>query len=46
MVMAVVEIVVSMVSVGEFGLWFDDVGIILKAFGGQVNVEALVVQVQ
>ena len=31
MVMAVVvEIVASMVSVGEFELWSDDVGIIMK----------------
>ena len=31
MVMAVVEIVASIVSVGEFELWSNDVGIITKA---------------
>ena len=43
MVMVVVEIVVSMASVGELELGSDGVGIIMKVFGGHMNVVALTV---
>ena len=41
MVMVVVEIVVSMVSLGEFELWSDDVGILGRRCGGSMKVVAL-----
>ena len=41
MVMAVVEIVTSMMSVSEFELWSDDMGFLGKHCGGWRNVATL-----
>ena len=43
-VMVVVEVVPSLVSVGELYLGSDGVGIIMKTFGGRMNVVASVVE--